>query len=129
MVRIDPLQDAIEALRVRFQGLPSLVVHQLRDENAEFVHAVEQVIAIAAVSHVPAPELGPDERQPEDVPSAGLYDGALDTQAPRKLHDVWNGQGDYNDPLTPSDDHEHELVLRRLREDSDKGVDSSWPAG
>jgi len=125
MTHIDPLQDATETLRIAFQGLSSSLAHQLRAEASQFHNAVQAVIEAGGTSHIAPPELTAEERAPEGVPASGIFDSIFDEQPPRHLKDVWDGQGDVDDPLVPQDDHEHELVLSRLRAASDKGVDAS----
>jgi hypothetical protein len=128
MAHIDPLQDATETLRIERQGLPSSLVRQLRGEAPKLLEAIQAVVEAGGTSHIAPPELTSDERAPETVPNSGIFDSIFDGHAPRHLKDVWDGQGDVGDPLVPQDDHEHELVLARLREASDKGVDASLPS-
>ena len=115
--QIEPLQDATEALRIAWRDLPYEVSRTLSTSAPDLVAAIAYCITTGATAHMPVPELTSDERQPETLPGVGLYDAAIDARPPRKLSDVWEGHGDYNDPLVPEDAHEHELVLRRLRED------------
>lgn len=123
--QIEPLQDATEALRIAYRDLPYDLSRLLATNVPDFVAAIEYALSAADTSHIPAPELGPDERAPENLPGVGLYDAALDALPPRKLSDVWEGQGDYDDPLLPEDDHEHELILKRLRDNPE----AEWPGG
>lgn len=128
MVHIDPLQDAMEVLRIERQGLPSSLVRQLRDEAPKLLDAIQAVIEAGGTSHIAPPELTDEERGPEEVPVSGIFDSIFDDRPPRHLKDVWKGAGDYDDPLVPQDDHEHELALARLRAASDKEVDASAPS-
>lgn len=122
MFDIDPLQDATETLRTAYHGLSHSLVRQLQAEVPEFLGAVHAVLAHAAVVHIDPPVLSGDERQPEDVPASGIFDTIFDERAPRHLKDVWGGAGDFDDPLVPADDHEHDLVLARLRAASDEAT-------
>lgn len=54
------------------------------------------------------------------MPDAGIFDSIFEAEPfHRQIKDVWQGKGEPGDPLIPQDEHEHELVLQRLREDSD----------
>lgn len=120
-----PLQDAVENLRVQSAALRADLSQLLRVEAPDFYAAVHAVIEAGGTTHVDPPSLTSDERQPETVPSAGLYDAALDEAPPRHLKDVWDGAGDVNDPLVPQDEYEHALVLSRLRNDPE----AQWHGG
>lgn len=119
------LQDAMEALRREYHDAVINLPHFLAGEAADLAAAIEYVLSVADTEHVSPPPLRPDDRQPEDVDDVVLYDGALDALPPRKLADVWDGQGDYDDPLLPEDKHEQELVLTRLRRDPE----ADWQGG
>lgn len=126
--RIDPLQDATEALRIARQGLPYFLVERLRKDPKGFhlLEAIDQVVMIGGTAHIEPPRLNLDDRQPDGVPAEGIYDSIFDDAVPaRHLKDVWNGVGDVDDPLVPQDDYEHELVLTRLRENPE----APWPEG
>lgn len=75
----------------------------------------------STVDHVEPPRLNLDERLPEGVPDAGIFDTIFDEEKAfhRHLKDVWQGKGEPGDPMIPQDEHEHQLVLQRLREESD----------
>ena len=130
--RIDPLQDATEHLRTTYRTIRYDVGRYLSAETPALCAAIERVIAIADGSHIPPPELAENERQPQDVPDAGLYSDAIFDEAvpPRRLSDVWEGRGDYDDPFKPTEDdteaaakHDADLIAKRMREDSDKTLD------
>lgn len=128
MPHIDPLQDAMETLRVVWRSRRTALSDFLRSSAPGLEEAIEAVIEAGGTSHIAPPELTADERGPEVVPASGIFDSIFDEQPPRHLKDVWDGQGDVEDPLVPQDEHEHQLVLSRLRAASDKEVDASSPS-
>lgn len=125
MAHSEPLQDATEVLRNTWQSLPGDLSRFLHTEAPHLTAAIQAVVEAAGVSHIDPPVLTADERSPED--DTTLYDTVFDTDAPRHLKDVWDGVGDPGDPLVPQDNHEHELVLARLREAADKEMDRALP--
>lgn len=122
----DPLQIAIEKMRIAHQRLPYQLVRQIHvAQQSDFLACVQEVIELAGTAHVPVPDLQPGDLAPEEMPGVGLYQDAIDTPPPRKLFDVWEGKGDYDDPWVPNNTvHDQDLLRRRMRADSDQGLDS-----
>lgn len=127
----DQLEGATESLRIAWRDLRYDLSHLLHAEAPDLVAAITHLIDIGATTHVPAPVLTEDEVQPETISDVHLFvDDGFDTTAPRHLRDVWEGRGDYNDAFTPQEtradlsnlpavEHDHELLAKRMREDSD----------
>ena len=137
---IDPLQDATEAMCAALRDLPYSVAHRLRIDAPGFLEAVEEVASVSGTSHIGAPQLRHSDRIPERVPEEGIFDAIFDDQPPRKLSDVWEGRGDYDDPFQPQDldknftnttavEYDHDLLAKRMREDSDKSLDYPFTRG
>lgn len=122
---LDPLQQSIESLSWQWRTLRVDLSHSVRDEAPEFAAALDELTFLADSAHQSPPELLEGDRDPSTVPSLGLYDAAIDARPIRHISEIWNGQGDYDDPLIPQDEYEHEVVLERLRADPE----ADWAGG
>ena len=122
----DLTPDAMAALRTTFHALPPSLARLLRVEAPDFLQALNNVLILGTQEneHIEAPRLRPGDLTPEEIPNF-FVDGDFDVEPPRHLHDVWQGKGDYNDPMIPQDRHEHELILARMASDPE----AVWPGG
>lgn len=128
------LLAAMEALRTAYRDVGFNLSRSLDAEAPDLVAAIEYVLSEADAVHVSAPELQPGDLHPEDLADVNLFvDQDFDITAPRRLKDVWEGRGDYDDAFAPVSPNEHgtnfsavhhdeDLLARRMRADSDANL-------